>query len=320
MTVQLIGAEELARLTPYGEFVPALEVRLAAGAPAVVSPQRHHHLPSGESDALLIMPAWSDSGFMVVKLLTAYAGNAARGLPTIAGGVVALFDKGTGGLLALFDGLSLTARRTAALGAAASRRLMRADARRLLVVGTGSLAPELAAAHLAVHPFAEVVIHGRHREKAARIVADLAREHQTAFRVGDELAAEVRQADVVVTVTSAAAPIIAAEDVRPGTHLTLMGSFTAMMAEVEPALFPRTSLYADTREGVLEKGGEVLQAIRAGLIGPEALIGDFATLAGATGSSRRSHEEITAFKSVGFAALDLAMAEYAYQRLGADGR
>ena len=310
--MQIIDAAELAERTPY----PALVDALARGlAQPVESPQRLHLDPTGEGDALLLMPAWRKGGLMGVKLVTAYPGNGARGLPAIAASYTA-FEHATGEVIAVIDGTELTARRSAAAAALGAKWLARADARRLLIIGTGALCLPLARAHLAVLPsLAEVRVWGRVAAKAARVAGMLDVEGIAAAPAG-ALADEIAAADVIVAATTAREPIIASGWVRPGAHLGLVGAFTPAMAEVDPALLARAMLYADERAAVLAKGGEVVQAIASRLIGPEAVLGDLASLARG-GRPARAREAITVFKSVGFAALDLIAAELALDRLPA---
>ncbi len=307
--MRLIDAATLASLTPY----PALIEALARGlVHPVESPQRMHLDPTGAGDALLLMPAWRKGGLMGVKLVTAYPGNSARGLPAIAASYTA-FEQATGEVVAVLDGTELTARRTAAAAALGAKLLARIDSRRLLVIGTGALAAPLARAHIAALPgLRGVTVWGRNAEKAADVAAALTADGIAASAAAS-LAEAAREADVIVAATTATEPMIRAEWVREGTHLGLVGAFTATMAEAEPALLARALLYADERDAVLAKGGEVVQAISAGIIPPAAVLGDLASLL-RNGVPPREAASITVFKSVGFAALDLVAAELALGR------
>jgi alanine dehydrogenase len=313
--MRVIDAAALAELTPY----PALLDALARGlARPIECPPRMHLDPTGAGDALMLMPAWRPPGVMQgglvgVKLVTAYPGNAARGLAAVAASYTA-FDRETGQVLAVLDGTELTVRRTAAAAALGAKWLARADSRRLLVVGTGALSQPLARAHLAAMPrLAEVRVWGRVAAKAARAAGMLAAEGIPAEPAG-ALAGEVAAADVIVTATTAREPLIASGWVRPGAHLGLVGAFTPAMAEADPALLSRAELWADERAAVLAKGGEVVQAIAQRIIGAEAVRGDLAALARGPRPAR-DPAAITVFKSVGFAALDLIAAELALGRL-----
>lgn len=105
-----------------------------------------------------------------------------------------------------------------------------------------------------------------------------------------------------------------ADWIRPGTHVGLVGAFTPKMAEAEPALMVRAQLFADQRAAVIEKCGEVWQALEQGLMKPDAIEAELADLAAKPLRTwRHSAQGITVFKSVGFAALDLIAAEQVYQ-------
>lgn len=310
MIPPLIDAAALRALTPY----PAL---IAAMAPKVVqplaSPERHVHDISGHGDALLIMPAWRPDGILVVKLVTAYPSNPARNLPTIAG-VVAVFDAATGAVITTIDGTELTARRTAAAAALAARKMMRTDSRRLAVIGTGALSAELAEAHLAVHDFAEVEICGRSQAKAEAVAAALRDRTGRRAAASTDIGTAVAHADVIAAATTATVPFICSDDVRPGTHIGAVGAFTPKMAEVDGETLKRATLYADSLDSVLIKGGEVVQALNAGLFARDHIRGGLTDILAAPGPIRTSAEEITVFKSVGYAALDLAIAEFVVER------
>jgi ornithine cyclodeaminase len=304
--MRVIDGPGLERLTPYPALIAALRDRLAE---RVASPQRLVLDPTGQGDALLLMPAWREGGLMVVKLVTVYPRNAAAGRPALDASV-SVFDQRDGRLRAILDGVVLTVRRTAAASALGAALLARPDCTTLLVIGTGALAPALARAHLAAQPgLRRVRVWGRTAAKAEALAAGLRAEGIDAEAAPD-LDAAIAGADTIVAATTATQPIIRAAAVRSGTHLSLVGAFTPAMAEAEPALMKRARLFADDRASILAKGGEVAQAIAAGLIAESAIEADLAGLARA-GPPRRARDDITVFKSVGFAALDLIAAELA---------
>ena len=304
--MRVIDGAELERRTPYPALIAALRARLAD---PIASPQRLILDPTGQGDALLLMPAWREGGLMVVKLVTVYPRNAASGRPALDASV-AVFDQRDGTLRALLDGVVLTVRRTAAASALGAALLARPDSATLLVIGTGALAPALARAHLAAQPgLSRVRVWGRTPAKAEALAAGLRAEGVDAAAAPD-LDAAIAEADTIVTATTATRPIIRADAVRPGAHLSLVGAFTPAMAEAEPALMPRARLFADDRASVLLKGGEVAQAIAAGLIDAAAIEADLAAML-RDGPPSRARDDITVFKSVGFAALDLIAAELA---------
>ena len=165
-----LNAAEVREALDWPSIVAALEAMFRGGCEM---PARHHHtvqVPGATAATLLLMPAWSEGGYLGVKVVNIFPDNASHGLPAVAG-IYLLFSAQTGAILATIDGAELTARRTAAASALAARYLARKDAARLLVVGTGRLAGNLAAAHATVRPIRDVAIWGRDRSKAAAVVA-----------------------------------------------------------------------------------------------------------------------------------------------------
>src|SRR5690348_6423776 len=196
-----------------------------------VLPSRHHHafeVPGERDGTLLLMPAWRTGGTLGVKVVNIVPGNDARGLPAVSA-VYMLFSAATGQPLALLDGAELTARRTAAASALAADYLARADAARLLVVGTGRLAPELTAAHASVRPVREVAVWGRNQDKAEALALRVGRELGLEVRAAPDLAAAVRAADIISTATTSLEPVVRGAWLKEGAHLDLVGGFTPAM-------------------------------------------------------------------------------------------
>ena len=206
----------------------------------------------------------------------------------------------TGEPLALIDGLELTLRRTAAASALASKFLSRSDARRLLVVGTGNLAPHLAAAHAAVRPGIEVEFWGRRPEKAAEASrSPLLRGLRTGTAA--DLEAAVRAADIVSTATLATEPLIFGDWLRAGIHVDLVGGFTPGMREADDEAMRRSTVFVDTRDGALVEAGDLTQPIESGALAPDDVAADLYELCRGEHGGRGTADEITLFKSVGAA-------------------
>jgi ornithine cyclodeaminase len=157
--------------------------------------------------------------------------------------------------------------------------------------------------------FKNVLVWGRQFYKAQLVVNQL-RELGIEVRAMGDLHKTLAMSDVVAVATTATEPFLKAAWVRPGTHISLVGAFTPQMAEAEPGLISKSQLFADCRASVLEKGGEVFQAIEQGLILDSDIIADLAELTAQPDRSwRHDAQAITVFKSVGFALLDLIAAE-----------
>ncbi|GJD52463.1 Delta(1)-pyrroline-2-carboxylate reductase [Methylobacterium crusticola] len=299
-----------AALTP-ARMVAALDAAFRAGAGA---PPRHQHALAGAGageGTLLLMPAWTPD-YVGVKVLTLFPGNPARGLDTIQGSVL-LCDGRTGVPLAVLDGARLTVWRTAAASSLAARHLARADAARLVMVGSGALAPYLIRAHADMRPIRDVAVWNRRPEGAQRLAATLAAEGLPVRAVTD-LEAAVREADIVSCATLTGAPLVRGAWLRPGAHLDLVGAFTPAMREADDEALQRATVFVDTPDA-LRKGGDVALALASGALAPDAVAGDLADLCRGTVPGRRSPEVITVFKSVGAALEDLAAAVAVWQHL-----
>lgn len=260
-----------------------------------------------EEHTMLLMPSWEPESISGVKVVHHVPGNAARGLPTIHA-IFVVSDATTGEALAVIDGDVLTARRTAAIAALAGSTLIRHDAQHLLVIGTGQLAPVACAAHLADHTYQSVTVWGRNADRAETTARSIrsAGDH-VGVEVSDDLRRSVRAADVIVAATGSTSPVVLGADVRPGTHVSLLGSYQADMCEADAALMERSTIFVDTVAGT-RMVGELAHLGPAHGGAVAAIAADLADLATRRHPGRQSDDEITVFKSAGFALADLAAA------------
>ena len=257
------------------------------------------------------MPAWDDAA-TGVKLVTIRPENRTRDLPTIQG-LYVLFDGPTGTPCALLDGGALTHRRTAAASALAARYLARPDSSHHLVIGAGALAGSMVEAMASVLPVTRVTIWNRTPARAEALARRL-RDHGFPAEWSEDLPAAVAAADVVTTATQSPVPLVRRADVRPGTHLDLVGAYRPDMAEAEPALLSSARIVVDTVDGAESEAGDLLQAIEAGFLTWEDISGDLSELVRGAIRPRRGSDEITVFKSVGASIEDLAAARLVWER------
>jgi ornithine cyclodeaminase len=290
---------------PYPLLVDALAQGLQQFAE---TPARSFFSPNQDASCVMIMPAWRPHQMMGVKLVSVWPENNAKGESAVSA-VYVLISCLDGRPLAVLDGTELTLRRTAAAAALAAKRLARENSETLAVLGTGSLSVPLVQAHTDTMRFKNVLVWGRQFYKAQLVVNQL-RELGIEVRAMSDLHKTLAMSDVVAVATTATEPFLKAAWVRPGTHISLVGAFTPQMAEAEPGLISKSQLFADCRASVLEKGGEVFQAIEQGLVLDSDIIADLAELTAQSDRSwRHDAQAITVFKSVGFALLDLIAAE-----------
>jgi ornithine cyclodeaminase len=301
-----LDAQQVAHALPWAQLIDALRRALLTGD--TTSPPRlqydMQHMNAGVP-TLLLMPAWSPTLGVGSKLVTVYPNNARVGLPSVQG-LYVLMEPNTGRPQAVLDGGELTARRTAAASALASRYLSRADSHCLVMVGTGRLSQHLPAAHAQLRPIDRVWVWGRSHPRAEQAAQGLRAQGMNA-EAAPSLEEAVEQADIVSCATLSHEPLVRGDWLRPGTHVDLVGAYTPAMRETDARVFERAhAVWCDTREGALREAGDILQAIEAGAFDADRLAGDLAALCRA--ESARRPEDITVFKSVGMAVEDLAAA------------
>lgn len=305
--MRIIDAAAVARATPYPALIAALADAFA-GRLGAVAPARHHYTVAapGEPDrTLLVMPSWGGDGGVVVKLVNAVPGNAARGEAFIQGQVL-VADPVTGAWAAMLDGNEVTARRTAAASALAARYLARPQAETMAMVGTGRLARPLIEAMRAVRPLKQVFVWGRDPSKAEAVAAWARGEGIEAEATG--LEAAVRAADIVSCATLSTAPLVRGAWLQPGQHLDLVGAFRPDMRETDAAAVGMAQVFVDTRDGALHEGGDLVRAAAEGAFAPERVVADLGDLCAGSHPGRREAAEITLFKSVGASIEDYAAA------------
>jgi len=298
MELPLIDAARLGGLLTPAGAVAALEKAFARDTSTL--PERQH-VDVGGGD-LLLMPAWS-SGAAGVKLITVTPDNPSRGLPLIHG-LYVLFDKPALRPVALIDAAPLTALRTAAVSALATKHLARPDSGRLVIFGAGVQGrAHLAAMHDLIELESVRVVSRTHTE--AETLAAEATSWGLEAAVGTP--PDVAGADLVCTCTTAAEPLFDGDLLQPGTHVNAVGSYRPEARELDDRAIERAIVVVDTFTALRETGDLVLP-LRSGVLRREDVRALSEVL---DGSGRRAAEDITIFKSVGAAFEDLAVAEAA---------
>ena len=233
-------------------------------------------------------------------------------------GTVQLYDATNGQLLAIIEGGTLTAIRTAAASALATDLLARPDSHHLAILGTGEQARRHIEAMAAVRPISQIRIWGRNARNAEALAATL-RNADMPVIVAATVAEAVADADIVCTTTPAATPILHGQHVRPGTHVNLVGSAIPTTAEADTALVAMSQFYGDYRAATLAQAGEFRNAIAAGLITADHLIGEIGELILGRIPCRQDDTAITLYKSLGVTAQDLTAADAILEAARAHG-
>jgi ornithine cyclodeaminase/alanine dehydrogenase-like protein (mu-crystallin family) len=311
MNVRILDEHDVRRLLPMDECIEVMAAALASLARGELhNPLRFVVRPPGESSLLGLMPAHrsAPSPLYALKAVAIFPENSARGLDSHQG-FVALFDGVTGETRAIMNAGAITAVRTAAVSGVATRVLAREGARTLAILGAGFQAAAHLDAMRAVRDFDRVLMWSRTPGRAAAF--DGVEEAATAEEA-------VRDADVVVTATSAAEPVLARAWLKPGAHVNAIGSSIPTTRELDTATMVEGSLFVDRRESTINEAGDYLFPFREGAITPEAIRGELGEVLIGAAAGRRSEDELTVFKSLGLAVEDLAAAEHVLARAEAE--
>lgn len=263
----------------------------------------------------LVMPAYvSSSHALGLKVVSVFRGNHRRGLPTITS-LVTLLDDSTGQPIAIMDGGYLTALRTGAVSGAATDLLARRDSSVLTVIGGGAQAVTQMAAVCAVRPIERVWVVVRSAESGDGFRDAVRRDWPDLYdlvEVTQDGPTAVRLADVICTATSSHTPVFRDQDLRPGTHINGVGSFTPEMQEVPTATVQRSVIVVDEMEPALEEAGDLIIPLRSGDITRGDLSRELGQLVNGDVAGRTDAADVTFFKSVGNAVQDVVVARSAY--------
>ncbi len=304
--IPFLDAAEVHRRAPWGVLIDALEAghrrpRILTGQLRLM--QEH---PDRQPDVLILAPAWEDGQALGVKLVTSFPGNPARHGLTTVGSVYVVFEPATGKPRMLLDGEALIHRKTAADTALGVRLLARPDARCLLMLGAGALAPHAIAAVRHVRPgIDDIRIWNRTPARAEALAAACRAQGLPALACTDPLAAQ-EVADIVIAATMSEAPIVHGARLRPGAHVGLIGSFTPRMREGDDALLRRARIYVDD-PSALEKSGEFTGPLAGGVIARRDILGDLYDLCQGR-CPMPAAQDVTLFKNGGASHLDLITA------------
>jgi ornithine cyclodeaminase/alanine dehydrogenase-like protein (mu-crystallin family) len=309
MSVLVLNQQEVEQLLDMEGCIEAMEAALASLARGEVQvPLRFILSPQDGAGLLGLMPAHRGGGSPLYSLKTVavFPENPKRGLDAHQG-TVTLFDGETGEVRALMNASAITAIRTAAVSAVATRLLAREDSRELGILGAGVQARTHVEAMRLVRDFERVRIYSPTAEHARALA-----EQESAEAVSSPEEA-VRGADVVVTATNATEPVLRLEWLKEDAHVNAIGGRPPRMTELDPETIAAAAFYVDRRESAENEAGDYRRALEEGAIGADHIRGEIGDVV--IGSvAGRAGAELTIFRSLGLAVEDLAAAEYVVQR------
>jgi ornithine cyclodeaminase/alanine dehydrogenase-like protein (mu-crystallin family) len=310
MAVLVLNQEEVERLLDMEGCIEAMAGILEALARGeLFQPLRSIAFPPGESSGIGLMPAHrsGSAAAYALKTICLFPDNPTRGLDAHQG-TVTLFSGETGEVRALMNASAITAIRTAAVSAVATRLLAREDASELAIIGSGVQGRSHIEAMRAVKPWERIRIASRTHEHAQALAEEAGAE------AVESVEEAVRGADVVVTATNSSEPVLRYEWLKPGAHVNAVGSSIKTARELDTATIVASLLFVDRRESTVNEAGDYLVPFQEGAIGPEHVKAEIGEILTGAHPGRTAPDELTVFKSLGLAVEDLAAAEYVVRR------
>jgi ornithine cyclodeaminase/alanine dehydrogenase-like protein (mu-crystallin family) len=322
MKILILDSTQIRELLPMRDCIELMADALTALARGeVFQPLRTIIRPPEARGLLGLMPAYrtGERGAFGMKAICVFPGNPAIGKDAHQGAVM-LFSRETGELIALMNASEITATRTAAVSAVATRLLAREDAHELAIIGAGVQARTHLAALDAVREIRRARVACRNIEHAHGLVREMQPRFSFPIEAVKTNEEAVRGADLIVTATSSQEPVLYKDWISPGAHVNAIGTHSPNSREVDGGTMAAARIFVDRCESAVNESGDYLLAAKEGLINADSIVGEIGELLIGTKSGRNSVDEITLFKSLGLAIEDVACAEYLYQKALSDDR
>ncbi|MCJ7486536.1 MAG: hypothetical protein MUQ25_10280 [Candidatus Aminicenantes bacterium] len=306
--MRYITDDEVRRALTMPEAIRAVKetyIQLSTGQ-ARVPARTSLEIPEFRTTAL-VMPAFLPrTKRLGLKLISLCEDNPSRGLPLIQA-VAILMDAELGTPLAVMDASYLTAVRTGAASGVATDVLAAKDARVAAIFGAGVQGKTQLEAVAAVRPIRKVLVFDVDPRAAAAYAAEMGRRLSLDVEPASSPEA-LREADIICTATTSTVPIFSDRDLKPGVHINAVGSYKPHVREIPGETIRRAKVYVDQKQACLEEAGDLIIPLREKLIDEGHILAEIGEVLAGLKPGRGSDDEVTVFKSVGNAALDLAMA------------
>jgi ornithine cyclodeaminase len=316
----IVSGADVRRALPMSDCIDAVDraMRAFSNGGADVPLRTVMQLPGGRN-FFGVMPGYlADPQGLGAKIITVYPDNAKRGLPSHLG-LVLLFDTEIGFPLAVMDAAEITAMRTAAASAVATRALARKDASHLAILGTGEQAVTHLEAISRVRTLRSVRVWGRSIEKAEHFAETQGSRLSVRVEVSKSAEDAVRGADIVCTVTASREPVLNGAWLGRGAHVNLVGASQSNAREADDDVVTASRFFVDSRTSARAEAGELKHAMDAGLVSEGHVLGEIGDVLSGSIVGRTGDHDITVYKSLGVAAQDLAAAHVIYERAVRDG-
>ena len=306
--MRYITDEEVRRALTMPEAIRAVReafIQLSTGQ-ARVPTRTSIEIPEFRTTALVMPGYLPRTKRLGLKLISLCEDNPSKGLP-LAQAVTILMDAELGTPLAVMDASYLTAVRTGAASGAATDALARREARVVAIFGAGVQGRTQLEAVAAVRPIRKALVFDVDPRAAAAYAEDMERKLSLAVEPASSPEA-LREADVICTATTSAVPVFSDGDLKPGVHINAVGCYKPHVREIPGETIRRAKVYVDQRQACLEEAGDLIIPLREKLIDEGHILAEIGEVLAGLRPGRSSEDDVTVFKSVGNAALDLAVA------------
>ena len=326
----MLTAADVRALLPMGECIDVMADAFQALADGRATVPNRTSLPVDSlGGTLFLMPATmrgvdekadapGNGAWFGAKMLSIAPGNHPTGRASHQG-VIVLFEGRYGSPVAVIDAGAVTAIRTAAVSAVATRLLARRDASRLAIIGAGVQAYSHLTAMAAIRSLREVRVWSRDSGRCRALVRSAEVELGIHVRMGAGARDAVEGADIVCTATSASTPVVRSAWIAPGTHLNAIGAHRPTERELDSETVRRARVFVDHTPGAMAGAGDILIPIAESCIDRAHVLGDLPQLLCKGVRGRLTDDDVTVFKSVGIAIEDIAAAAHVYRRAVAAG-
>ena len=260
------------------------------------------------------MPGYlNEAKALGMKVVTYFQNNPQQNLPAILATIM-LFSAESGKMIAVMDGSYITAIRTACASALATQALANRETPVLGILGAGVQARTHIQALARVRKLRAIKIYSPSADSPARIKKSMEAEIGIPIDVAKSGEEVVRNADILVTVTTAKQPIVKSEWLKPGVHINAVGSHRPDLREIDGATLARAKVVVDSRAAIMAECGDILLALKENSVGDDVIHGEIGEVLAGAKLGRSSFDEITLYKSVGIAIQDVATANLVYRK------
>ena len=314
MEIRVLTAKDIRKALPMASAIVAMKEAYAQLSNGQASIPLRSHIDVTQHDGIaFFMPALlHDTQDMAVKIVSVFPRNLEKGLATINAIVIALNPE-TGQPIAVMEGASLTAIRTGAASGAATDLLARANASSVAIFGSGVQARTQLEAVCTVRPIEQVSVFSLDEPGVKAFVDEMAGRGPIPkqITIEEKPSAAIAEADVICTATTSSSPVFDGKELKPGTHINAVGSFTPDMQEIDAETVKKALVIVDSREAALAEAGDLIIPIEQGEINAEWIHAELGEIVAGRKPGRTGAEQITLFKSVGIAAQDAIAASRA---------